>query len=138
MDFSKKLVKDSVVVDDFAYPDGEAILDKDGNPCWIETAAPESEKFRKAVAKKTRSEAHVSKDKKRAKNSGLSDAEYDRMVEISIEFLADLLINWGGWEFDGEPSQPTRENAIQLYTNAPFVRKDVDAIYGDDQAFYKK
>lgn len=139
MDISKKYSTDTIVIDEFYFPDGERITDKDGKPCWIETSAPNSDQYIAAVAKQSREAAAKNKGgHKRAKNSGLTESEYRDAIDSGIAFLASLAVNWGGWEIDKKPADFSVANVAELYRNAPFVRKDVDDAYKDDTAFFAK
>lgn len=138
MDISESYKKDTVVINEFYFPDGERIRDKDDQPCWIELAGPHSDVYKEALAQQSREMAKKQKEKGRAKNSGFTKSEYEEMIERGIKFQAQITVSWGGWELEGKPAQCTLENVQKLYDNAPFVRQEIDDALKDETLFMKK
>jgi hypothetical protein len=60
----------------------------------------------------------------------------EQQDQHAIELIADCLLGWEGITNGGQPFPFTRDNAIALLTNCPWVREDVEAAMGDHERFF--
>lgn len=54
------------------------------------------------------------------------------------EAVAGCIKGWEGFLSDGKPFPFTRENAIALFEQAPWIREQVEEAMGDHAAFFPK
>jgi hypothetical protein len=55
-----------------------------------------------------------------------------------LELIAASIIEWEGFTAEGQPYPFTKENAIALLDNAPWIREQVEEAMGDHAAFFPK
>tara|TARA_R110000782_G_C14819221_1_gene413864 strand:- start:19872 stop:20309 length:438 start_codon:yes stop_codon:yes gene_type:complete len=141
MDLSKVKVKDTTIISGFKYPSGDLIIDeKTKKPVTIEVYGSDSVEFQTMIANRAR------RDQLRAKATA-RDANEDREVTVSevdaakqasaIDY-ARCTVAWTGFYEEGKPLECTQENAARLYTSAPYIKRRVDAVIGDQSAFFEK
>ena len=139
MDISTVSVKDTTVIDDFYDPSGDLIVDEvTGEPVWIEIYGAESDKFRKMLANRIRQEQIRNKGKRKRDDEPVTDESLAKARKEGLQTLAECTVAWGGFYNKGEPLECNVENAAALYQAAPFIRKRVDAVMGDESAFFEK
>lgn len=62
----------------------------------------------------------------------------DALEQQAIETTARCIKSWTGLTSNGADFPCTRENAVSLLTNAPWIREQVEEAMHDHAAFFKK
>jgi hypothetical protein len=62
----------------------------------------------------------------------------DALEAQSIETTAKCIKGWSGFTSDSKPFPYTKENAIALLTNAPWLREQVEEAMNDHASFFPK
>lgn len=134
-------VKDTAVIEELYYPNGDVIIDEDtGNPVTIEILSPDSDRYREIIARRSRDQAAKSRNKpKRAKNSGVTKQELDDAIDLTISLLAEITVSWTGiTDEDGKPLECNADNAFKLYSELPFIKRQVEEAHNDASLFFEK
>ena len=78
-----------------------------------------------------------------------TDAQRERMLKSrrasltgeqlnrqQLELVAACIISWEGFTAEGKPYPLTKENAVALLDNAPWIREEVESAMGDHSAYF--
>ena len=64
--------------------------------------------------------------------------EASALEQQSIDTIARCIKGWEGFTSEGKPFPFTRENAVALLTNAPWIREQLDEAIHDHAGFFSK
>jgi hypothetical protein len=101
--------------------------EKNDKPVTITVAGTYSSRYRRA------SEAIRDKNMKRSKRPDGQDVDAN-----ALEVQAACMIAWEGFENAGQPFPLTKQNAIAVLDQCPWIREQVDAAMFDHAAFFKQ
>jgi len=123
------VVKDTTDVELTHPKTGETLTNGDGSPMVITVHGPYSKHY-KAVA-------HAQTNKRLMKAQRMGGKMNLTAEEIEAATLEQLVKCTAGWKItlDKEPEKFSEDKAREVYTNMPWVRDQVEAVFGDTRAF---
>ena len=122
-------VKETTNVELLHPATGEVLLNDDGTPMTITVHGPYSSTY-KAI-----SHAQQNKRLMKAQRTG---GKFNLSAEEIEASSLDLLVKCTeGWclTLDKKPEEFSQDKARQVYLDHPWVREQVDAVFGDTRAF---
>ena len=108
---------------------GETLLNDDGTPMTITVHGPYSSVYK--------SISHNQQNKrlmKAQRTGGKLNLTAEEIEASSLELLVKCTEGWS-LTLDKEPEDFSQDKVRQVYTDHPWVREQVDAVFGDTRAF---
>ena len=122
-------VKETTDVELLHPATGEVLLNDDGTPMTITVHGPYSSTY-KAVS-------HAQQNKrlmKAQRTGGKLNLSAEEIEASSLDLLVKCTEGWS-LTLDKEPEEFSQDKARQVYLDHPWVREQVDAVFGDTRAF---
>jgi hypothetical protein len=107
---------------------GEPELQPNGDPVTITVAGTYSSRYRRAM----------DNQRERLLKQRRTSLTGEGLNRQQLELIAASIIEWEGFTAEGQPYPFTKENAIALLDNAPWIREQVEEAMGDHAAFFPK
>jgi hypothetical protein len=124
-------VKDTTDIELVHPATGEALLNDDGSTMTITVHGPYSETYRKVN--------HDQQNKrlmKAQRTGGKVNLTAEEIEASSLELLVKCTVDWKITLEDGKGLEPFDQDAArQVYKEYPWLREQVDAVFGDTRAF---
>jgi hypothetical protein len=98
----------------------------------INILGKDSDKFRQIQTEQSR--RRTAKLQKTGFRAGLTSSDFD---SDAIELLASCTTGWENMVIDKKDVPFTRENAVAIYTQYPWIKEQVDSAVGDRALFTK-
>jgi len=108
---------------------GEVLLNDDGTPMTITVHGPYSSTYK--------SISHAQQNKrlmKAQRTGGKMSLSAEEIEASSLDLLVKCTESWN-LTLDKEPEGFSQDKARQVYLDYPWVREQVDAVFGDTRAF---
>jgi len=108
---------------------GEVLLNDDGTPMTITVHGPYSSTYK--------SISHAQQNKrlmKAQRTGGKMSLSAEEIEASSLDLLVKCTESWN-LTLDKEPEEFSQDKARQVYLDYPWVREQVDAVFGDTRAF---
>lgn len=110
---------------------GEPAIYENGTgpkPVTITVAGTYSSKYRRAV--------DAQRDRMlKQRRASLSGEQLNRQ---QLELVAACVLSWEGFTAEDKPFPLTKDNAVLLLDNAPWIREQVEEAMGDHASFFQK
>jgi len=122
-------VKETTDVELLHPATGEVLLNDDGKPMTITVHGPYSSTY-KAVS-------HAQQNKrlmKAQRTGGKLNLSAEEIEASSLDLLVKCTESWN-LTLDKKPEEFSQDKARQVYLEHPWVREQVDAVFGDTRAF---
>jgi len=122
-------VKETTDVELLHPATGEVLLNDDGTPMTITVHGPYSSTY-KAVS-------HAQQNKrlmKAQRTGGKLNLSAEEIEASSLDLLVKCTESWN-LTLDKKPEDFSQDKARQVYLDHPWVREQVDAVFGDTRAF---
>lgn len=122
-------VKETTDVELLHPATGEVLLNDDGTPMTITVHGPYSSTY-KAVS-------HAQQNKrlmKAQRTGGKLNLSAEEIEASSLDLLVKCTESWN-LTLDKKPEEFSQDKARQVYLEHPWVREQVDAVFGDTRAF---
>jgi len=122
-------VKETTDVELLHPATGETLLNDDGTPMTITVHGPYSSTF-KAIS-------HAQQNKrlmKAQRTGGKMSLTAEEMEASALDLLVKCTEAWNV-TLDEEPEEFSQDKVRQVYLDHPWVREQVDAVFGDTRAF---
>jgi len=122
-------VKETTDVELMHPATGETLLNDDGTPMTITVHGPYSSTYK--------SVSHNQQNKrlmKAQRTGGKLNLTAEELEASSLELLVKCTEGWA-LTLDKKPEDFSQDKARQVYMEHPWVREQVDAVFGDTRAF---
>lgn len=122
-------IKDTTDVELMHPTTGETLLNDDGTPMTITVHGPYSSTYK--------SVSHNQQNKrlmKAQRTGGKLNLTAEELEASSLELLVKCTDGWA-LTLDKKPEDFSQDKARQVYMEHPWVREQVDAVFGDTRAF---
>ena len=122
-------VKETTDVELMHPSTGETLLNDDGTPMTITVHGPYSSTYK--------SVSHNQQNKrlmKAQRTGGKLNLTAEELEASSLELLVKCTEGWS-LTLDKKPEDFSQDKARQVYMEHPWVREQVDAVFGDTRAF---
>ena len=122
-------VKDTTDVEILHPATGEVLLNDDGTPMTITVHGPYSSTY-KAVS-------HAQQNKrlmKAQRTGGKLNLSAEEIEASSLELLVKCTAGWN-ITLEDKPEDFSQDKAREVYKEYPWVRDQIDAVFGDTRAF---
>jgi len=122
-------VKETTDVELMHPATGETLLNDDGTPMTITVHGPYSSTYK--------SVSHNQQNKrlmKAQRTGGKLNLTAEELEASSLELLVKCTEGWA-LTLDKKPEDFSQDKARQIYMEHPWVREQVDAVFGDTRAF---
>jgi hypothetical protein len=122
-------IKETTEVELLHPATGEVLLNDDGSPMTITVHGPYSSTY-KAIN-------HAQQNKrlmKAQRTGGKMNLTAEEIESSALDLLVKCTEAWN-LTLDTEPEEFSQDKARQVYLDHPWVREQVDAVFGDTRAF---
>jgi hypothetical protein len=122
-------VKETTDVELLHPATGEVLLNDDGTPMTITVHGPYSSTYKAT--------SHAQQNKrlmKAQRTGGKLNLSAEEIEASSLDLLVKCTEGWS-LTLDKEPEEFSQDKARQVYLEHPWVREQVDAVFGDTRAF---
>ena len=123
-------VKDTTEVELVHPRSGETLGNEDGSPMTITVYGPYSSHY-KAVSH-AQQNARLAKAQRMGGKMSLTAEELEAS---SLDLLVKCTESWN-ITLDKKPEEFSQDKARQVYTEHPWVREQVESVFGDNRAFF--
>lgn len=122
-------VKDTTDVEIVHPATGEVLLNDDGTPMTITVYGPYSSTYK--------SVSHAQQNKrlmKAQRTGGKLNLSAEEIEASSLDLLVKCTADWN-ITLDDKPEDFSQDKAREVYKEYPWVRDQIDAVFGDTRAF---
>ena len=122
-------VKDTTDVEIVHPATGEVLLNDDGTPMTITVYGPYSSTYK--------SVSHAQQNKrlmKAQRTGGKLNLSAEEIEASSLDLLVKCTADWN-ITLDDKPENFSQDKAREVYKEYPWVRDQIDAVFGDTRAF---
>lgn len=124
--------KDTTEVELVHPSTGEVLLNGDGSPMTITVYGPYSSHY-KSVSNNQQNRRLM----KAQRMGGKVNITAEEIEASGLDLLVKCTVSWN-LTLDEKPEKFSTDKAREIYTEYPWVREQVDAVFGDTRAFLEK